>query len=118
MFQLEQKTKTSLTIQNPGRPLNVLLIESDEEAAEVHQLLTDYLATRKQVEYIGSEQAQAIAAAEGYQIPMNTLTNAYRRGTIPHAHKRRGRWYMPRSSFELWFQEWRAKQPLPTSDPG
>lgn len=107
----EDRKEKIVKLMHSGNELNALRLYSLEEVLEAHDLLTQYLAQKhKGLEFIGSAQAQAIAAAEGYDIPISTLVNACSRDTIPGAHKRRGRWLFPKANFETWYNEWKAKQ--------
>lgn len=113
MFEVKKTSSKSAEyfIINSDNPMQVMRFTEMEELAELHMVLSEYLAGQKMGEFIGSEQAQQIAREQGFDIPANTLTNAYRRGTIQAAYKKRGRWYMPKAAFLLWFDEWKAKQP-------
>jgi hypothetical protein len=112
MFQVQKLSHKSdeLFITHPDKPLHVMRLANIAELTELHTAISEYLAGQKVGEFIGSAQAQEIARSEGFEIPITSLVNACTRGTIPAAHKKRGRWYMPRANFEAWFQEWKAKQ--------
>lgn len=113
MFEVK-KTNTKRPeyfIINPENPMQVMRLTELAEVSELHTALTEFLTAQRLTEFIGSTQAQQIAQEQGYTIPITSLVNACARGTIPAANKRRGRWYMPKTNFLLWFDEWKAKQP-------
>ena len=114
MFEVQKLSRKSdeLLITHPDKPLHVIRLANLDELTELHAGIGEYLAGQKVGEFIGSAQAQELARHQGYTVPITTLVNACARGTIPAAHKKRGRWYMPRANFDAWFSEWKAKQPL------
>lgn len=118
MFQIKQKNRgAEVFITHTDNPLHIMRLANLDELAELHTAISDHLASQRVGDFIGSSQAQEIAKAEGYDIPITTLVNACARGTLSGAHKRKGRWFMPRENFNLWFQEWKSKQAItPTQD--
>jgi len=51
---------------------------------------------------ISTVTARTIAQQRGIHINPSTLRMAATRGSIPGAHKRGGRWYLPRDAFQVW----------------
>ena len=111
MFQVKKiRGADEILVTNDAKPEQVLLLANINELSALHQAMGAYLDERKVGEFIGSATAQNMAREAGYEIPITTLVNSCSRGTIPGAHKKRGRWYMPKSNFEAWFAEWKAKK--------
>ena len=104
MFALAQINPTLILICDKlPQPLEL----TASEALQLHQLLGDAL---HQQEMISTEEAHALATAQGFTIPQTTLINACVRGTITDAMKNGTRWQMPRESFLRWFNRWKTKQ--------
>lgn len=113
MFTVQKITRRKgsiITITNDEKAIS-LIIDDLAELTQLHEVISEYLASQKVGDFIGSTQAQAIAIEQGYNIPITTLVNACARGTLL-AHKKKGRWYIARTSFDTWFEEWKAKQDL------
>ncbi len=86
-----------------------LTVGSLEAVAALQRQLHEYMEKRGQIAFINSTKAQEAALAEGYMIPITTLNNACRRGTIPFARKRGNHWEMPSTAFAEWYEKWKSK---------
>ena len=109
MFTITQSDEQAITIQC-GAHTNVLQLSAVTEVAALHQQLGEWLADQRADGYLSSGEAVAIAAAAGYSLPLTTINSACNRKQIPDARKRRKRWQIPRTSFEIWFRQWKSVQ--------
>lgn len=108
MFTIINRHHTGLTLVNTrGEELYIGTLEALTELAAIIQ---DYREKRGAIAYITTLEAMAQAQAAGYAIPITTLNNACRNGTIPHARKHAGRWRVPQTAFDEWFTTWQRKQ--------
>lgn len=108
MFQIINKHNTGLVLTNSrNEEFHIGTLEALTQLAAV---IHDYREKRGLIDYISTLEAMAQAQAAGYDIPITTLNNACRNGTIPNVRKHAGRWRLPQTAFDEWFKEWKKKQ--------
>ena len=81
-----------------------------EAVAHLQEQLEEYLQKRGKTDYITTFHAAKLAKADGYTLKATTLNSACIRGSIPHAKKLYGRWKMPKSAFDIWYNSWKSKK--------
>lgn len=77
---------------------------------DLHREIGHYLQQKGKTEYISTFRARKLATAEGYNVPTNSITTACERGNILNAKKSKGRWQMPVTSWEQWYNAWKDRK--------
>ena len=86
-----------------------ITIPSQAELIELHTILGSAIEQTAPPKAISSVQARTIAEKNGHSLPTTTLVSACANRTIPSAEKVGGRWFMQKSDFLEWLDQWAKK---------